>query len=126
MSHEIYNAKKAPAAIGPYSHGAKCGGFIFTSGQIPLDPKTGEIEKDVKKATQLVLNNVLAIIEEGGGKKENIIKMEMFVADLKDFGTINEIYAEFFGEVKPVRWLVQAAQLPAGAVLEAAATAYVE
>ena len=124
MSIEIFNADNAPAAIGPYSHGVKCGDTIYTSGQIPLVPGTGELETDVKKATLLVLNNLLAIVEAGGGKKENIVKMEIYVSDFNDFGTINEVYSEFFGDHKPVRYLVEVARLPKDSVLEAAATAY--
>lgn len=124
MSLKNFNAEKAPTAIGPYSHGVRCGDTIYTSGQIPLYPETGELETDVKKATLLVLNNLLAIVEEGGGTKGSIAKMEIFVRDLADFNEINEVYAEFFGENKPVRYLVQIVTLPKDAVLEAAATAY--
>lgn len=85
MSLEILHTPKAPAAIGPYSHGTKCGDFIFTSGQCPFYPETGEVEQDIKKATALALNNVLAIVEAGGGTKESIAKVEIFVRDLADF-----------------------------------------
>lgn len=124
MSGITLSSKKAPAAIGPYCHGKKCGRTIYTSGQIPIYPDSGETECDVRKATYLVLENILAIIEEGGGTKADIVKMEIFVRDLDDFAVINEVYSEFFGEEKPVRWLVQAARMPGNAVLEAAATAY--
>lgn len=124
MAVEIISTPKAPAAIGPYSHGTKCGNFIFTSGQCPFYPGTGEVERDVKKATALALNNVLAIVEAGGGKKTDIAKVEIFVKDLANFGTINEVYAEFFGEHKPARYCVQAAALPKDVELEIAATAY--
>ena len=125
MSIKVYNTDNAPAAIGPYSHGVRCGNFIFTSGQIPLTAD-GKMETDVEKATLTVLNNLLAIVEAGGGKKENIIKVEIFVRDLDDFNTINKVYADFFGDVKPTRWLVQAAKMPNDAVLEAAAVAYID
>ena len=124
MAVEIINAPNAPAAIGPYSHGTKCGNIIFTSGQCPFDPGTGEVERDVKKATALALNNVLAVVEAGGGKKTDIAKVEIFVRDLANFGTINEVYAEFFGGHKPARYCVQAAALPKDVELEIAATAY--
>lgn len=124
MAVEIISTPKAPAAIGPYSHGTKCGNFIFTSGQCPFYPGTGEVERDVKKATALALNNVLAIVEAGGGKKTDIAKVEIFVKDLANFGTINEVYAEFFGDHKPARYCVQAAALPKDVELEIAATAY--
>lgn len=124
MAVEIISSPNAPAAIGPYSHGTKCGGFIFTSGQCPFYPGTGEVERDVKKATALALKNVLAVVEAGGGKLTDIAKVEIFVKDLANFGTINEVYAEFFGEHKPARYCVQAAALPKDVELEIAATAY--
>lgn len=125
MPKEMITASNAPAAIGPYCHGFKCGDMIYTSGQIPLIPGTGEMVKAVKPATQRVLENLLAIVEAGGGKKEDIIKMEIFVRNLSDFAAINEVYSEFFGSHRPTRYLVQVADLPAGAVLEAVATAYI-
>lgn len=124
MAVEIISSPNAPAAIGPYSHGTKCGNFIFTSGQCPFYPGTGEVERDVKKATALALKNVLAVVEAGGGKLTDIAKVEIFVKDLANFGTINEVYAEFFGEHKPARYCVQAAALPKDVELEIAATAY--
>lgn len=124
MAVEIISSPNAPAAIGPYSHGTKCGDFIFTSGQCPFYPGTGEVERDVKKATALALKNVLAVVEAGGGKLTDIAKVEIFVKDLANFGTINEVYAEFFSEHKPARYCVQAAALPKDVELEIAATAY--
>lgn len=124
MSIEVISSDKAPAAIGPYSHAMKCGGFIITSGQCPFYPGTGEVETDVRKAARLVLDNCLAIVEAGGGTKESIVKMEIFVSDLANFADINEVYAQFFGEHKPARYCIQAAALPKGSLLEAAATAY--
>lgn len=124
MAVEIISSPSAPAAIGPYSHGTKCGDFIFTSGQCPFYPGTGEVERDVKKATALALKNVLAVVEAGGGKLTDIAKVEIFVKDLANFGTINEVYAKFFGEHKPARYCVQAAALPKDVELEIAATAY--
>ena len=118
MAVEIINAPNAPAAIGPYSHGTKCGDIIFTSGQCPFYPGTGEVERDVKKATALALNNVLAVVEAGGGKKTDIAKVEIFVRDLANFGTINEVYAEFFTEPYPARAAFQAAGIPKGALVE--------
>jgi 2-iminobutanoate/2-iminopropanoate deaminase len=123
MSKQTIVAPNAPAAIGPYCHGIKCGDMIYTSGQIPLVPGSGELVTEIKAATKQVLDNLLAIVEAGGGTKEDIIKMEIFVKDLDDFGSINEVYAEFFGDHKPTRYLVQAGNLPAGALLEAIATA---
>lgn len=126
MAGKIISSSKAPAALGPYSHGILCGEFLYTSGQIPIHPETGELETDVTQATNRVLNNLLAVVEAGGGTKEDIVKMEIFVRDLNDFGTINQAYAAFFGDHKPARYLVQVAALPKDAVLEAAAIAYVD
>lgn len=124
MAGNVISTDKAPAAIGPYCHGMRCGGLLLTSGQVPFYPETGDLETDVAKAATLVLNNLLAVVEAGGGKKEDIVKMEIFVRDLGDFEIINQAYAEFFGDHKPARYLVQVAALPRDAVLEAAATAY--
>ncbi len=124
MAGNVISTDKAPAAIGPYCHGMRCGDLLLTSGQVPFYPETGDLETDVAKAATLVLNNLLAVVEAGGGKKEDIVKMEIFVRDLGDFGIINQAYAEFFGDHKPARYLVQVAALPRDAVLEAAATAY--
>jgi 2-iminobutanoate/2-iminopropanoate deaminase len=121
---KVIVAPNAPAAIGPYCHGIKCGDTIYTSGQIALIPETGKLAEGVQAQANQVLNNLLAIVEAGGGKKENIVKMEIFITDMADFGEINEVYAEFFGENKPARFLFQVAALPAGAIIEAAATAY--
>lgn len=115
---------KASQAIGPYSHGRKQGNLIFTSGQIALDPVTNELEMDVKKSTQMVLQNLLAIVEAGGGSKETIAKVDVFVRSLDDFDAINEVYAEFFGEVRPARVLIQVDNIPMGAVLEASMVAF--
>lgn len=125
MSHEIISTNKAPNAIGPYCQGIKCGDTIYTSGQVPFIPETGQIVTEVKAATLQVLDNLLAIIEAGGGNKKSIVKMEIFVSDIGDFKVINEVYAEFFGSHRPTRFLVQAAKLPADAILEAVATAYI-
>ncbi len=115
----------APKAIGPYSHGIRNGNMIITSGQIPLDPKTNEMVTEIKAATKTVLNNLLSIVEAAGGRKETIAKVDVFVRTLDDFDAINEVYSDFFGENKPARVLVQIANLPAGAKLEAAMTAFV-
>lgn len=115
---------KASQAIGPYSHGRKQGNLIFTSGQIALNPVTNELEMDVKKSTQMVLQNLLAIVEAGGGSKETIAKVDVFVRSLDDFDAINEVYAEFFGEVRPARVLIQVDNIPMGAVLEASMVAF--
>ncbi|MFR3178926.1 MULTISPECIES: Rid family detoxifying hydrolase [Eubacteriales] len=125
MKLEELKSEHAPKAIGPYSHGRKYGNMIITSGQIPLDPDTNEMVTEIKAATRTVLNNLLSIVEAGGGCKESIAKVDVFVKTLDDFAAINEVYTEFFGEHRPARVLVQVGDLPAGAKLEAAMTAFV-
>lgn len=117
-------SEKASPALGPYCHGRRFGDMILTSGQIPLT-KEGEYVYEVKAATKLVLENLLSIVEAGGGCKESVAKVDVFVRDLADFGQINEAYAEFFGDHRPCRALVQVAALPADVPLEAAMTAFV-
>lgn len=119
-------SSKVPPAVGPYSHGTKCGNVIITSGQIPEDPKTGEMISDIRQATKLVLENLLSVVEAGGGRKETVAKVDVFLKDLKDFDEFNQAYIEFFGEHKPARVLVQAGDLAENAVLEATMIAFSE
>lgn len=124
MELKEIKSEHAPKAIGPYSHGRRYGDMIITSGQIPLDPETNEMVTEVKAATLTVLNNLLSIVEAAGGCKETVAKVDVFVKTLDDFAAINEVYSEFFGDHKPARVLVQVGDLPAGAKLEAAMTAF--
>lgn len=119
-------SEAAPAAIGPYSHGVRHGGMIITSGQIPVDPKTHEMVREIKAATLTVLNNLISVVEAGGGDRSTVAKVDVFVRSLSDFDAINQVYSEFFGENKPSRVLVQVADLPDGALLEAAMLAFVK
>ena len=116
----------APAAIGPYSHGVKHGDMTITSGQIPVDPQTHEMVREIKAATLTVLNNLISVVEAGGGDRTTVAKVDVFVRSLSDFDAINQVYSEFFGDSKPARVLVQVADLPDGALLEAAMTAFVK
>lgn len=116
----------APAAIGPYSHGVKHGDMIITSVQIPVDPQTHEMVREIKAATLTVLNNLISVVEAGGGDRTTVAKVDVFVRSLSDFDAINQVYSEFFGDSKPARVLVQVADLPDGALLEAAMTAFVK
>ncbi|MEM9482006.1 MAG: RidA family protein [Verrucomicrobiota bacterium] len=103
----------APAAIGPYSHAVTHGDLVFTSGQIPLDPKTGELcGDDIESQTQQVLKNLEAVLTAAGSSKSGVLKTTIFLKDLSDFQTVNGIYAEFFGDHKPARSTVQVAKLP--------------
>lgn len=118
-------SKEASPALGPYCHGRKCGNMIITSGQIPLT-KDGTYVYEIKEATTLVLNNLLSIVEEGGGSKETVARVDVFIRSLDDFGEINEAYAAFFGDHRPTRVCVQVAALPANVPLEASMIAFAE
>ncbi|MEG0296223.1 MAG: RidA family protein [Clostridium sp.] len=126
MNREIISTSKAPSAIGPYSQAVRIGDMVFTSGQIPINPSTGELVTDIKEATRQSLNNVKAILEEAGTSMDNAVKMGVFVKDMNDFATINEVYAEFFTENPPARSLVEVARLPKDAVIEIEAIAIVK
>lgn len=117
------STENAPAAIGPYSQGYKANGFIYTSGQIPIDMKTGELVDDIKMATRVVLDNIRAILKSGGADLDSVIKTTVFLRDMNDFVPMNEVYAEIFGEYAPARSTVQVAMLPKGAIIEIEAIA---
>lgn len=126
MTLRFLATDKAPAAIGPYSQGVKAENIIYTSGQLPIDPITGELcTNDIKKATILCLENVRAILESAHANVEDIVKVTVFVTDMNDFATINEAYAEFFKEHKPARSLIQVAALPKAANIEIEAIAII-
>ncbi|MDQ0149439.1 RidA family protein [Eubacterium multiforme] len=112
------STKKAPAAIGPYSQGIAVGNLVYTSGQLPLNPETGVLETEIKKATKQSLENCKAILEEAGAKMENVIKATVFVKDLNDFSAVNEVYGTYFKEDAPARSCVQIAKLPKDAPIE--------
>lgn len=118
-------SNEASPALGPYCHGRKYGNMIITSGQIPLT-KDGEYIYEVKAATKLVLNNLLSIVEAGGGSKESIARVDVYIKSLEDFSQINEAYAEFFGTHKPTRVCVQVAALAGDVPLEASMIAFAE
>ena len=113
MEKQIINTKNAPAAIGPYSQAVKVGNLLFTSGQIPLDPNTGEmVIDDIKKATERSLENVKAILEEAGTNLSKVIKTTVFIKDMNDFAAVNEVYGKYFSENQPARSCVEVARLP--------------
>ena len=121
---ESINTKKAPAAVGPYVQGMVHDGLIFTSGQLPINPENGELVMDIEAAAKQSLTNVLEIVKEAGGKLENIIKVNIYVKDMNDFGKVNKVYEEFFGSHKPARSCVEVARLPKDGVIEIEANAY--
>lgn len=116
---EIIKTDKAPAAIGPYSQGTKIADLIFTSGQLPIDMSNGElVTYDIKRATRAALDNVKAILEQGGSSLENVIKVVIFLKDMNDFASVNEEYAKYFPADAPARSCVQVAKLPKDAPIE--------
>ena len=118
------HTEKAPAAVGPYSQATEVNGFIFTSGQIPLIPETGElVSDDIKKATARSLDNIKAILEEAGSSLDKVLKVNIFLDDVNDFAAVNEVYAEYFTEHKPARSCVEVANLPKKALIEIEAIA---
>lgn len=109
---------KAPAAIGPYSQAIVTGGMLFCSGQIPLDPVTGEIPEGVEAQAEQALTNVKNLIESAGASIDNVVKTTVFIKDMNDFAKINEIYAKYFTEPFPARSCVEVARLPKDVLLE--------
>ena len=116
---KVISTKKAPAAIGPYSQVIQVGSLIYTSGQIPIDPATGNfVEGGIKEQTRQSLTNIQAILEEAGLTMANVVKTTVFMADMNDFADMNSVYAEFFTEPYPARSAVAVKTLPKGALVE--------
>jgi 2-iminobutanoate/2-iminopropanoate deaminase len=119
MPKKHVTSTQAPKPIGPYSQGVIAGGLLFVSGQIPLDPATGEfVPGDVEAQTEQVLKNILAILKEAKMGPENVVKSTVYLADLADFSRMNEVYARYLGKEPPARSTIQAAGLPRGARVE--------
>jgi len=119
MSKEIVSTDKAPGAIGPYSQAIKAGGMVFCSGQIPIDPNTGNFVSDmVAEQTEQVLKNLSEVLRAAGSGLDQVVKTTVFLADMNDFAEMNEVYSRFFSENKPARATVQAARLPRDARVE--------
>jgi len=125
MKREIIATKSAPAAIGPYAQANQAGAFLFTAGQIGLDPATGVMQIGIENQTRQVLANLQAILQAAGSDLAHVVKTTIFLADLADFATVNRIYGEAFSDAPPARSTVQVAALPAGALLEIEAIAIV-
>jgi 2-iminobutanoate/2-iminopropanoate deaminase len=116
---EAVSSAKAPAAIGPYSQAIRSGGFLFLSGQIPLDPATGAlVAGGIEAQTRQVFTNVGAILEAAGLSFDAVVSATVFVADMNDFARVNEIYATYFSSPAPARATVQVARLPKDALVE--------
>lgn len=116
---KVISTTKAPAAIGPYSQAIQVGNLVYTSGQIPIDPATGNfVEGGIKEQTRQSLTNVKAILEETGLSMADVVKTTVFMADMNDFADMNSVYAEFFAEPYPARSAVAVKTLPKGALVE--------
>jgi 2-iminobutanoate/2-iminopropanoate deaminase len=116
---EIIKTESAPGAIGPYSQAVRAGGFVFASGQIPLNPQTGEmVAGGVAEQTEQVMRNLGAVLEAAGTSLNLVVKTTVFLADMNDFSAMNEVYGRYFSENPPARATVQAARLPRDARVE--------
>lgn len=116
---KVLHSEKAPKAIGPYSQAIVAGGFVFASGQIPVDPATGEFaEGGIKEQARQSLTNVKNILAEAGIDLSHVVKTTVYLADMADFAAMNEVYAQFFAEPYPARSAVAVKTLPKGALVE--------
>jgi 2-iminobutanoate/2-iminopropanoate deaminase len=124
MKLDVIHTDNAPAALGPYSQAIKSGSMLFVSGQIPLVPATMElVEGDVKAQTAQSLENLKAVLKESGADFSNVVKTTVFIKDMDQFGDINSVYAEYFGDNKPARACVEVARLPKDVLVEIEAIA---
>lgn len=120
----IISTPKAPAAIGPYSQAVAVGNMIYTSGVIPIIPETGELETgDIKAQAKQAIGNLIALLTEAGASAESVVKTTVFIKDMNDFATVNEVYSTFFRENCPARSCVEVARLPKDVLIEIEAIA---
>lgn len=124
MKKHVVRTDRAPRAIGPYSQAVRSEGLLFVSGQVPLDPRTGElVPGDIEAQTRRVLDNLAAILQAAGGSLSDVVKTTIYLTDIQDFATVNHIYATYFSRDAPARATVQVAALPLGAAVEIEAIA---
>ncbi|MBP3736623.1 MAG: RidA family protein [Lachnospiraceae bacterium] len=117
--NKAHHTDSAPAAIGPYSQAVQAGNTIYVSGQLPIDPKTGDfVEGDIKEQTRQSLTNLKSILQAAGADMKDVVKATVLLADIADFAAMNEVYAEFFAEPYPARAAYQIAALPKNARVE--------
>ena len=125
MAKEIIYTGKAPKPIGPYSQAVKAGGFLFGSGQIAIDPATGELVRgDIKAQTRRVMENIKAILESSGYTLKDVVKVTVFLKNIEDFKDFNEVYGEYFREGPPARTTVEVSRLPKDVLIEVDFIAY--
>jgi 2-iminobutanoate/2-iminopropanoate deaminase len=115
---EVIFTEQAPAAIGPYSQAIRFGPMVYVSGQIPVDPATGNVSNDVQEQTHQSMKNLQAIIKAAGGTLQDVVKTSVFIKDMNDFAKINEVYGEYFKENPPARACVEVARLPKDVLVE--------
>ncbi|BFL72741.1 MULTISPECIES: RidA family protein [Anaerococcus] len=120
---KAFHTDKAPAAVGPYVQAIGTEQFVFTSGQLSLNPENGELITEISAAARQSLENVKAILEEAGSSMDKVVKCNVYLADINDFAAVNEVYKEFFTDHKPARSAVQVGALPLGGVVEIEAIA---
>lgn len=118
MANTIISTTKAPAAIGPYSQAIQTGNTLFSSGQLGLDPRTGMLPEGIQAQAAQALANVDAILKEAGFERSNVVKTVVFLKYMSDFGVVNELYADFFGNHKPARSCVEVSCLPKNGLVE--------
>lgn len=125
MARRLIVPPNGPPAVGPYSPAVAANEFLFVSGQIPIDPKTGEIVKEsFEKQARQTLDNLRSVVEAGGFTLDDVVKVTIFLTDLARFAELNQIYEEYFGQSKPARACIQAAALPKGVDVEIDAIVY--
>ena len=126
MKKKVIQTERAPKAIGPYSQAIQAGNFLFLSGQIPLDPKTGELVKgDIGQQTKQVLENIKGVLESQKLEMEDVVKVTIFLKDIGNFNRVNEVYATYFPPPAPARSTVEVAKLPRNAEIEIEAIALI-
>ena len=125
MPRQVTATADAPAAVGPYSQAIRCGHAIYTAGQMGLDPQTGQLAGGIRAQTEQALRNVAAILAASGASMADVAKTTVFLQDMADFRTMNEVYATFFSDAPPARSTVQVAALPLGGLVEIEAIAVV-
>jgi len=125
MKRQVVSTAAAPAAIGPYNQAVKAGGFLFTAGQIPLDPATMEVVgATAAEQARQALANAQAVVEAGGATLADVVKVTVFIRDMGEFGNINEVYKTFFADAPPARSVVEVSRLPKDVLVEVEMIAY--
>lgn len=125
MNKKIIKTVKAPQAIGPYSQAVEAGGFVFVSGQIPIDPKTGNVvQADIKSQARLIMENATAVLDASGCTMASVVKTTIYLKDMADFGAVNEVYGGYFPADPPARATVEVSRLPKDVALEMDFTAW--